>query len=153
VTTALHRAAGPLDSVYQYKLDDTELEAAHAPAGDINPSNVGTFTFVFDRGHFAETVENPQSCAWDYGTVSVTGSKLSLLYSGGGGIPASVASQPGEQFALGWSLYHDSLTMRPVPGAVSPMPFLAVPWLRVSTTPSRSYLSRRCPPPANALPG
>jgi TRAP-type C4-dicarboxylate transport system substrate-binding protein len=153
MTTALHRAAGPLDGVYQYRLDYTELKAAHADAGDISPSNVGTFTFVFDRGHFAETVENPQSCAWNYGTVSVTGSRLSLLYSEGGGVPASAANQLGEQFALGWSLYRDSLTMRSVPGGVSPTPFLAVPWLRVSTTPSRSYLSRRCPPPANALPG
>ncbi|MBV9002850.1 MAG: hypothetical protein JO304_27595 [Solirubrobacterales bacterium] len=153
MTTALHRAAGPLDGVYQYRLDYTELEAAHADAGEINPSDVGTFTFVFDRAHFAETVENPQSCAWDYGTVSVTGSKLSLLYSDGGGVPASAANQPGEQFTLGWSLYRDSVTMRRVPGAVSPTPFVAKPWSRVSTTPSRGYLSRRCPPPANALPG
>jgi TRAP-type transport system periplasmic protein len=153
VTPALHRAAGPLDGVFQYRVDYTELKAAHADAGEINPSNVGTFTFVFDRGHFAETVENPQSCAWNYGALSVTGSKLSLLYSNGGVTPARAANQPGERFTLGWSLYRDSLTMRRVPGAVSPTPFVAEPWLRVSTTPSRSYLSKRCPPPANALPG
>ena len=146
-------AAGPLDGVYRFKLDYAQLEAAHPGPGEINSGNVGMFTFVFDRGHFAETAENPQVCTWEYGTVSVAGSKLSLLYSGGGGIPAGTANQPGEQFTLGWSLYRGSLTMRRVPGAISPTPFVATPWLRVSTTPSRSYLSARCPPPANALPG
>jgi TRAP-type C4-dicarboxylate transport system substrate-binding protein len=146
-------AVGPLDGVYQYKLDYAELEAAHPGPGEINSGNVGTFTFVLDRGHFAETVENPQACTWNYGTVSVTASNVSLLYSGGGGIPAGTANQPGEQFTLGWSLYRDSLTMRRVPGAISPTPFVAEPWLRVSTTPARSYFSNRCPPPANALPG
>ena len=127
-----------------------ELEAVHPDPGELNSGNVGTYTFVFDRGHFAETAENPQSCAWDYGSVSVTGSKLSLLYREGGG---TEPNSPGEQFTLAWSLYRDSLTMRRVPGAVSPTPFVATPWLRVSTTPSAAYLSKRCPPPANALPG
>jgi hypothetical protein len=152
-TPTPHPAAEPIDGVYQYTLNYAELEAAHPDPGEINPGNVGTFTFVFDGGHFAETVENPQVCNWDYGTVSVTGSKLSLLYSGGGGIPATSANQAGDQFTVGWSLYRNSLTMRRVPGAVSPTPFVAEPWLRVSTTPSRSYLSARCPPPADALAG
>jgi hypothetical protein len=152
-TVSPHVAAGPLDGVYQYRLDYAELQAANPDAGEVNSGNVGTFTFVFDRRRFAETVENPQVCNWDYGTVSVTGSKLSLLYSGGGGVPATSANQAGDQFTLGWSLYRGSLTMRRVPGAVSPTPLVAEPWLRVSTTPSRNYLSARCPPPADALPG
>lgn len=149
-TLSSNVAAGPLDGVYRFTVSYAELEAVHPDPGELNSGNVGTYTFVFDRGHFAETAENPQSCAWDYGSVSVTGSKLSLLYREGGG---TEPNSPGEQFTLAWSLYRDSLTMRRVPGAVSPTPFVATPWLRVSTTPSAAYLSKRCPPPANALPG
>lgn len=143
---------GPLDGAYRFTMTDGMLQAAGADPGELNPSNIGTFTFVFDRGRFAETTENPQTCIWESGSVSVTGSRLSLLYSAGGGTPPGTANSPGEQFTLGWSLYRDSLTMRRVPGVVSPTPLVAAPWLRVSTTPSRSYFSKRCPPPANALP-
>ena len=114
---------------------------------------MGTFTFVFDRGRFAETTENPEICDWAYGTVKVAGSELTLLYRNGGGTPPGEANSPGEQFTLKWSLYRDSVKMSRVPGAVSPTPFVAAPWLRVSTTPSASYLSKRCPPLPNALPG
>ncbi len=152
-TPSPHVAAGPLDGAYKFTITYGELQAAGADPGELSADNVGTFTFVFDRGRFAETAENPQTCAWDYGSVNVTGSKLSLLYRAGGGISPGAANSPGEQFTLGWSLYRGSLTMRRVPGAVSPTPFVAVPWLRISTTPARSFLSARCPPPANALPG
>lgn len=143
---------GPLDGAYRFTMTDGMLQAAGADPGELNPSNIGTFTFVFDRGRFAATTENPQTCIWGDGTVKVAGSEISLLYSDGGGTPRDQANSPGEQFTLGWSLYRDSLTMRRVPGVVSPTPLVAAPWLRVSTTPSRSYFSKRCPPPANALP-
>jgi TRAP-type C4-dicarboxylate transport system substrate-binding protein len=146
-------SAGPLDGAYKFTITYGDLQAAGADPGELSAGNVGTFTFVFDRGRFAETAENPQTCAWDYGTVTVAGAKISLLYSDGGGTPPSAANSPGERFTLGWSLYRDSLSMRRVPAAISPTPFVAEPWLRVSTTPSRSFLSARCPPPANALPG
>ncbi|HLY49265.1 MAG TPA: hypothetical protein VKR21_08715 [Solirubrobacteraceae bacterium] len=147
----LSARAGPLDGAYRFTVTYGMLQAAGADAGELTNGNVGTYTFVFDRGHFAETAENPQSCAWDYGSVSVKGSELSLLYRAGGGTGA--ANSPGEQFTLGWSLYRDSVTMRRVPAAISPTPFVAVPWLRVSITPSRRFLSAQCPPPTNALPG
>ena len=38
-----------------------------------------------------------------------------------------------------------------VKGAISPRNFRDKPWRRVSDTPSRRYLSKRCPPPADAL--
>jgi TRAP-type C4-dicarboxylate transport system substrate-binding protein len=147
-------SAGQLDGVYRFTINDYgELQAAGADSSELNPGNVGTETFVFDRGHFAETVENPQACTWAYGTIMVTGAKISLSYSDGGGYPPAWANQPGEQFTLKWSLYRDSLTMRHGPGGAGPTPFVVRPWLRVSTTPSYDYLSKRCPPPANALPG
>lgn len=149
----LSAPAGPLDGAYRFAMTYGMLQAAGADPGELtNPGNVGAFTFVFDRGRFAETVENPQTCIWGDGTVKVAGSEISLLYSEGGGTPPGGANSPGEQFTLEWSVYRDSLTMRRVPGAVSPTPFVAAPWLRVSTTPSAGYLNKRCPPPANALP-
>jgi hypothetical protein len=144
--------AGPLDGVYQYTVSLGSLRAAGAEPSELNPGNVGATTFVFDRGHFAQTTESPQSCTWEYGKINVTGRRISLLYSAGGGT-AGEANSPGELFTLDWSLYRDELTMRRVPGATSPTPFVAEPWRRVSTAPSRSFLSRRCPPPASALPG
>jgi TRAP-type C4-dicarboxylate transport system substrate-binding protein len=142
-----------LDGVYRFTVENYGvLKAAGADSSEFNPGNVGTFTFVLDRGHFAVTTENPQACIWGYGTVVVNGAKITLLYSDGGGSPPGASNQPGEQFTLRWSLYRDSLTMRRVPGAASPTPFVARPWLRVSTTPSFGYLSKRCLPPPNALP-
>ena len=142
-----------LDGVYRFTINNYgELKAAGADSGEFNPGNLGTFTFVFDRGRFAQTTENPQACVWDYGTVVATGSKITLLYSDGGGSPPGAANQPGDQFTMKWSLYRDLLTMRRVPRVAVPTPFVVRPWLRVSTTPSYGYLSKRCPPPADALP-
>jgi TRAP-type C4-dicarboxylate transport system substrate-binding protein len=146
-------SVGRLDGVYRFTIDNyAELKAAGASSGELNPGDVGTETFVFDRGHFASTTENPQDCVWAYGTIMVTGAKISLSYSDGGGSPPAAANAPGEQFTLKWSLYRDSLTMRHGPGGAGPTPFVVRPWLRLSTTPSYGYLSKRCPPPANALP-
>jgi hypothetical protein len=44
------------------------------------------------------------------------------------------------------------LTLYPVKGAVSPNPSVGKPWPRISTKPSARFLSKRCPPPAGALP-
>jgi hypothetical protein len=52
---------------------------------------------------------------------------------------------------FGWSLYRETLTLTPVPGA-SPQNFWAKPWQRISSTPSSRSFSERCPPPDNALP-
>lgn len=152
-TGTVRTPVGPLDGVYQYAVTASDLNAAGAEPSELLSENEGKFTFVFDRGHFATTTENPQACVWGYGTLSLKGGKLVLTFSDGGGIaPTNATNKPGELFTLQWSLYRDVLTLRRVAGAVSPTPLVAKPWLRVSTTPSRSYLSKRCPPPPNALP-
>src|SRR5262249_53527233 len=100
------------DGVYRFTVDNYgELKAAGADSGELNPGNPGTFTFVFGRGRFAETPENPQACLWAYGTVAVTGMRITLHYSDGGGSPSYSANQPGDQFMMEWSLYRDSLTI------------------------------------------
>jgi hypothetical protein len=48
-------------------------------------------------------------------------------------------------------VYRDTLTVTPVKGAISPSNFREKPWRRLSSTPSRRFFSKRCPPPAAAL--
>jgi TRAP-type C4-dicarboxylate transport system substrate-binding protein len=144
---------GPLDGVWQFTTTAADLRAAGASQGDIVPENYGTYTFVIDRGRFAFTQENRQACTWAYGSLTVTGDKFEWLFTDGGGIaPDGAANKPGEFFTFRWSLYRGMLTLYSVKGAVSPNPSLGKPWPRISVMPSARFLSRRCPPPAGALP-
>jgi len=146
--------AGPLDGVWQFTTTAADLRAlAGVSQGDIVPENYGTYTFVIDRGRFAFTQENRQACTWAYGTFTVTGDRFEWLFTDGGGIaPDGAVNKPGEFFTFRWSLYRGMLMLYPVTGAVSPNPSLGKPWPRISATPSARFLSKRCPPPAGALP-
>ena len=75
-----------------------------------------------------------------------------LVANGGGIAPDNATNKPGEDYLFGWSLYRGVLTLSPVKGAISPGNFRVKPWARVSTTPSMRLLSKRCLPPAGALP-
>lgn len=107
---------------------------------------------MFDRGKFAVTQENPDACTWQYGRFDVDGNRMSWTFTDGGGIaPNEAYNKPGEFFVFDFSAYRDTLTVKPVEGEISPLNFRAKPWRRISDTPSRRYLSKRCPPPAAAL--
>jgi TRAP-type C4-dicarboxylate transport system substrate-binding protein len=141
--------AGPLDGVWRFTATAADLQSAGWSQGDIVPENYGTFTIVIDRGRFAFTNENRRACIWAYGTFTVRGNQFEELITDGGGIaPTGAANKPGELFTARWSLYRGVLTLSPVIKAPSP----PKPWLRISTAPSRRFLSTRCPPPAGALP-
>jgi len=145
-------AAGQLDGVWRYTDTPADLQAIGASQGDIVPENYGTFTMVVDRGRFAVTQENALACTWAYGTLTVSGDRLEQLVTDGGGIaPDGAVNKPGELFTFRWSRYRGVLTVYPVKGAVSPTP--PKPWVMISATPSARFLSRRCLPPAGALPG
>ena len=145
--------AGLLDGVWQFTTTLADLRAAGVSQGDIVPENYGTYTFVIDRGRFAFTQENRQACTWAYGSLTVKGDRLEQLFTDGGGIaPDNAVNKPGELFTFRWSLYRGMLTLYPVKGVVSPNPSLGKPWPRISTAPSPRFLSKRCPPPAGALP-
>ena len=150
----LAATAGPLDGVYQFTDTAAQLAAASGPASDgVVPENYGAWTLVLDRGHFVFTQEDQLACTWGYGTFSVRGNKIEWLVTNGGGIaPDNATNKPGEDYIFGWSLYRGVLTLSPVKGAVSPGNFRVKPWTRISTTPSARLLSKRCPPPAGALP-
>jgi hypothetical protein len=134
---------GQLDGVYQFRVTAKDMIAAHADPSEMMPENLGAMVFVFDRGRFADTQVDDPACTWGYGKVTFTPTTLTLTVANGGGIsPNNAFSKPGEQFTYHWSLYHDVLSLR------AP----AVPWQRVSRTPSTSHFPKRCPPPASALP-
>jgi TRAP-type C4-dicarboxylate transport system substrate-binding protein len=144
--------AGPLDGVWQFTDTPADLRALGAPQGDIVPENYGTYTIVINRGRFAFTQEDRRACTWGYGTFTVYGNQFELLFADGGGIaPDGATNKPGEFFTFRWSLYRGVLTPSPVIGA-SAFNFLVKPWLKISTTSSPRFLSRRCPPPAGSLP-
>ena len=145
-------ASSPLDGLYRVTTTAQDLRAAGTPAGDVVPENYGTWTYVFDRDRFAFTQENKDACTWGYGTFAVKGHQVEWRFTDGGGIaPNNAYNKPGEFFVFGWSLYRETLTLTAVPGA-SPENFRAMTWQRISTTPSTRPFSKRCPPPANALP-
>jgi TRAP-type C4-dicarboxylate transport system substrate-binding protein len=146
------RGSSQLDGVYRVTTTPKDLRAVGTPPGDIIPENYGTWTYVFNRGRFAYTDENKDTCTWGYGTFVVKGNKVEWTFTdGGGSSPNNAFNRPGEFFVFGWNLYRQTLTLTPVPGA-SPQNFWAKPWQRINATPSARYFSERCPPPANALP-
>lgn len=142
-----------LDGVYETDVDRSDLVRA-GDAVDAVPENLGHYVYVFDRGRFAFSQEDAQACTWGYGDLVVRGKSMIWRFIGGGGpkAPNDAYNKPGETFEFRWSLYRDSLTLSPVPGATSPAPTFVDPWHRVSNQPARSYLGSDCPPPKGALP-
>jgi TRAP-type C4-dicarboxylate transport system substrate-binding protein len=145
--------ARQLDGVYVVNVARSDL-ARVGDVADAIPENLGHYVYVFDNGRFAFTQEDAQACTWQYGRYSVKGKLTSWTFIDGGWTkaPNRAANKPGEFFEFRWSLYRDTLTLGPVAGATSPPPNYVDPWHRVSTHPSRSYLSKDCPPPKAALP-
>ena len=136
-----------IDGVWRMK---TDRDAAR-PEG--YAENWGDWVYVFDRGRFAITQENSEACTWGYGTFSVVRDQMTWSFTDGGGMaPNGAQNKAGEHFVFGLSAYRDTLTVTPVKGAISPINFRAKPWRRLSRTPSRRFFSKRCPPPAAALP-
>jgi hypothetical protein len=149
-------AVTPLDGVYTVT---TTLGDFRPGQPDPGAENWGAWVYVFSHGRFAITQENATACTWGYGTYAVRGSKFIWDFKGGGGIaPNGATNKPGEHFEFLWSLYRDTLTLTPPPGAadnateIAPENFRARPWHRVSMVPTRTIFSRRCPPPAAAIP-
>lgn len=142
-----------LDGVYVVNVARGDLVRI-GDVGDAIPENLGHYVYVFDNGRFAFTQEDAQACTWQYGRYSVRGKLTSWTFLDGGWTksPNHAANKPGEFFKFKWSLFRDTLTLGPVAGATSPPPTYVDPWHRVSTHPSRSYLSKDCPPPKKALP-
>ena len=128
---------------------DTDRSAAQP---EYFPENWGHWVFVFDRGRYAITQENKPSCTWGYGRFTVHGNRTRWAFTDGGGIaPSGANNKPGEVVVFNFSAYRDTLTLTPLADQISPRNFRDKPWRRVSETPSRRYLSKRCPPPADAL--
>ena len=119
---------------------------------DFLAENWGKWIYVFDRGRFADTQENKQACTWGYGTYAIKRDTVEWTFKDGGGrAPNGAFNKPGEFFVFDWSRYHDTLTLSPVKGEVSPSNFRVHSWRLISRGPSPDRFSKRCPPPAAAL--
>jgi len=146
--TPLTSGATPVDGVWSMTTD------RRAAIPEYFDENWGDWIYVFDRGRFAITQENRRACTWGYGTYTIADNRMTWDFTDGGGIaPNGATNKPGEHFVFGLSSYRDTLTLTPVKGEISPGNFRAKPWRRLSSTPTRRYFSKRCPPPAAALTG
>ena len=153
VVAACERSAPPQPHAQTLLDGSWQMDSKRsASAPEYLDENWGHWRFVFDRGRFAITQENPASCTWGYGTYTVAGDTTTWQFTDGGGqAPDDAENKPGERFSYRLSVFRNTVTLGPVPGATSPANFDAEPWRRIGS-PSRAKLSRRCPPPATALP-
>jgi TRAP-type C4-dicarboxylate transport system substrate-binding protein len=142
--------ANELNGVYE--MDSTAAES-DPQGGPVAPENWGHWVFVFDGSRLAFSQQDSGACTWAYGRVRVRPRIFSWTIIDGGYTrsPSRAYNKPGEAFEFGWSRYRDTLTLSPVPGAVSPANFRVQPWRRLSPQPSRRYFSKECPPPKSAL--
>ncbi|MFL5914983.1 MAG: TRAP transporter substrate-binding protein [Gaiellaceae bacterium] len=135
-----------------YEMDSTAAES-DPRTGPVVPENWGHWVFVFEGSRLAFSQQDSGACTWAYGRVRVRPRIFSWTIIDGGYTrsPNRSYNKPGEAFEFGWSRYRDTLTLSPVPGAVSPANFRVQPWRRLSPQPSRRYFSKECPPPKRAL--
>jgi TRAP-type C4-dicarboxylate transport system substrate-binding protein len=147
-----NRRAGSsgIDGVYRMRVSAATLaKHDHVPLSQVTQENYGDFVLVIDRGRFAFTQENENACTWQYGKATLKGGELDWDFTDGGGIaPTGAYNKPGEYFQWRWSLYRQVLTLSPI----RPTDLTVERWQQTSATPSKGALSRRCPPPKEALP-
>jgi len=146
-------ASTPLPTAFDgvYTMDTSEADGLKSDP-NIVPENWGHWAFVFGAERFAFTQENAQACTWGYGTYTVADGRVEWkLIDGGGDAPNGAVNKPGEAFVFGWTRYRDTLTLTAIPGAVSPDNYFLRPWHRSDSRPSAALLSKRCPPPKEAI--
>jgi hypothetical protein len=137
------------DGVYRATTSAAELGRIDA-AGE-SAQNWGTWTLVLDRGRFAFTRENDQTCTWAYGALGRRKNNvMDWTVIDGGGSPGAAASQPRDSYRFRWSRYRDVLTLSPAKGGSAGY-FAGKPWRRIAETPTPKPLSKRCAPPPGAL--
>lgn len=145
--------AGPIDGTYRQQVTAAEILAAGGDQGEAAISaNTGSLRWVFTKGRFVFTQEDGSECTWEYGRFTVAGHRLTITFANGGGVNTNAYNRPGERFAFVWSLYRGALTLGAAKGAISPAPSIAAPLRLVSKRPLWSTLSKRCEPPAVAIP-
>ena len=147
-------SASPIDGAWELVTTLADLRALGAAGEDLVPENYGVGRLVLDKGRFAVTGHNDPACTWAYGKYTVTGKRIELSFTAGGGIsPNHAANKPGELFDYYWSAYHDKMVWSAVPGTTSPPGWTIRPWRLVGKKPSAHYLDPKCPPPAVAFTG
>jgi TRAP-type transport system periplasmic protein len=125
------RKATPIDG--EYRMTTTREELAKAdPDEEPLSENYGRWRLVLDRGRLRYTQSSEGATRWTKGVYTVRGHTLVMKVTDyGGEAPNDAAERTGEVFTFRWSRYRDTLTLGPVPGAISPQGFRLKPWRRV----------------------
>jgi TRAP-type C4-dicarboxylate transport system substrate-binding protein len=110
-----------------YRTSFTKQELAQSPdlmePGETNDQNWGALTLHLDHGHMTVTGRNTRGSGTDTGHYTVDGDTIRFN-----------SDQTGENFALRWNLYRDTLKFeRDEKLGVGPTPFLVKPWRRVGS--------------------
>jgi TRAP-type transport system periplasmic protein len=126
------RKRTPIDGEYRMTTTVEDVVAVGAPEGDAVSENYGRWRFVLDRGRLYYTQSNEGASRWTKAVYTVKGDTLSFRVTAyGGEAPNGAVERTGEVFTFRWSRYRDQLTLKPVPGKISPENFRAKPWRRI----------------------
>jgi TRAP-type C4-dicarboxylate transport system substrate-binding protein len=141
----------PFDGTYRMVTTDHDAQSSDQ---DPTAHSWGEWTFIFSGGHFVYTQQNTLTCTWGYGIFVDTDDRVDWEFTGGGGdAPAGAVTEAGQDLRYGWSREDDDLTLAITADDPSPSYFVVEPWKRLSVAPEVSALSKRCPPPPQALAG
>jgi hypothetical protein len=146
--TTSTRTLPALDGVYVADVTPAELLSHGSP--DALDENFGHFVWVFDNGINVQGQESPHACTWSVHSVTDHRNGLFTVstLAAGGIAPNNGNAKVGEpDGTLRWTLYRGILTLQPT----SPERFWIKPFRQVSRTPTLTWFSHRCPPPAGAL--
>lgn len=124
-------SASPLDGRYEFTTTKAELGRV-VPPRDIVTENYGEHRWTLADGRFRMEQRNGRtSDNWTTGTFTVRDDLLILTIGDAGGqAPNGALAAAGEVWTYRWSLYRDQLTLRAVPGEISPEPYRVKPWRR-----------------------
>jgi TRAP-type C4-dicarboxylate transport system substrate-binding protein len=127
----------PVDGVYEFTTTKDDLR--RAGFRDLVLENYGHHRWTLHDGRFRFDQDNGPTCdTWTTGTYAVDGRTLTFrVEHAGGRAPHGTGTEswlatPGEVWTYRWSLYRDTLTLAREPGAVSPEPYLAKPWRKLT---------------------
>jgi hypothetical protein len=133
-----------LDGLYRATVAPADLAAIDTPGE--SGQEWGTWTLALAGSRFALTRENAHACTWAYGALALAGERMRLTVIDAGGSTPGSSTEPGDRYRMTWSRYHDVLTLHTTTNDLA-----ARPWRQIATKPSVPHLSRRCPPPPDAL--